>query len=198
MDTNLLIVAAGRSSRMGFPKALSTIYDEPLIIHQVRRARAAGVNQVGIVLGYHEARLRQVLSKHFHELTFIRNPDPNGDMFSSVKLGLKQMELESTFFLPVDVPVKTEEPFDILSQEAGVNDVRIPVFDKKRGHPPLFQPHFIKTILESNPPEGIRSLYRNSETTIEEVPVNDPSVTWDLDRPEDLHKFRQQSVEDER
>jgi CTP:molybdopterin cytidylyltransferase MocA len=54
--TSAILLAAGESTRMGQPKALLPWGDVTLIEYQVRELRAAGVDDVVVVLGHAAAR----------------------------------------------------------------------------------------------------------------------------------------------
>jgi len=191
----LVLVSAGRSSRMGFPKALARVDGRPLIEWHFKHSTSAGIGKLILVLGYHEARIvheirrRGLLEKY--PLRLVRNPDPKGDMFSSVKRGLKQHDgFSPVFFLPVDTPVCSPDTYQQLLDADSDDSVLVPTFEGKRGHPPLFQPEFVERLRNATPAEGIRSLYQNEDITISDVPTNDPSVLFDLDTPADLREFR--------
>lgn len=194
---DLILVSAGRSSRMGFPKALARLNGTPLLERHFEISSSAGINEIILVVGFHEARLVHEICRlrlrERYPLRLVRNPDPYGDMFSSVKKGLEhQSGLHSVFFLPVDIPVSSSKTFQKLLDVETADSVIVPTFEGKRGHPPLFQPDFNEMLRNSSPSGGIRSLYQNEVVSICEVPVDDPSVLFDLDTPEDLRNFRSQ------
>lgn len=192
---DLVLVSAGRSSRMGIPKALARFNGKPLLERHFENSTAVGINEIILVMGFHEARLVNEIRwrrlREHYPLRLVRNPDPHGDMFSSVKKGLeRQTGPRPVFFLPVDIPVFSPKVFQKLLDVETDDLVILPTFERKRGHPPLFQPGFVEILLNSEPTGGIRSLYQNETVTTCEVPVDDPTVLFDLDTPEDLRNFR--------
>jgi len=58
---DVLIPAAGASSRLGHPKQLVTLGGEPLLRRAVRIALTLGPDRVHVVLGAHRERIRPVL-----------------------------------------------------------------------------------------------------------------------------------------
>jgi molybdopterin-guanine dinucleotide biosynthesis protein A len=53
-DYPLILLAGGRSSRMGTPKGLLDYHGHPWLVEQVKRFKAASGKQVIIVLGFHQ------------------------------------------------------------------------------------------------------------------------------------------------
>ena len=81
-----VVLAAGDSTRIGFPKALLTLGGRPFLAH-IREALAeAGVDQVRVVLGRDAARIRAVVTLADEEV--VLNPSPEGGMLSSLVVGL--------------------------------------------------------------------------------------------------------------
>ncbi|MGD9638079.1 MAG: NTP transferase domain-containing protein [Alphaproteobacteria bacterium] len=72
----LIIMAGGKSSRMGYPKGLLKHQDRPLIMLLLDVFRRAGGKKAVIVLGHH-------ISSYFEELSFLNGLTPPCD----VKLG---------------------------------------------------------------------------------------------------------------
>lgn len=66
-----IILAAGRGSRMktmtdNNPKCLVELNGEPLLQHQLRSLRTAGITEIGIVTGYRAEMLQGKADKEFH------------------------------------------------------------------------------------------------------------------------------------
>ena len=85
--TRALILAAGKGSRLvqgrPYPKPLETVAGVPLIVRVIRSLRAAGVREVGVVIGHLGDVLREELSSWSLgvELEFFVNDEvdkPNG------------------------------------------------------------------------------------------------------------------------
>jgi UDP-N-acetylglucosamine diphosphorylase/glucosamine-1-phosphate N-acetyltransferase len=66
MDSPLaIILAAGRGTRMGsdLPKVLHPLAGEPLIVHPLRAAAAAGAREVVVVVGYGAGAVREAVKE---------------------------------------------------------------------------------------------------------------------------------------
>ena len=104
MTVAAVVLAAGAGSRFGGRKLLSEIGGKPLVAHVVDAARAAGLEPI-VVVGPPTGELDGI------ELGAVRrvvNPDPAEGLSSSVRLGLREIELDdavdAAVLLPADQP----------------------------------------------------------------------------------------------
>ena len=58
----LLLLAAGRSRRLGRPKGGLVAHGVPLLVQQLQKARAAGIDRALVVLGATAPRLERLLT----------------------------------------------------------------------------------------------------------------------------------------
>ena len=58
----LLLLAAGRSRRLGRPKGGLVAHGVPLLVQQLQKARAAGIDRALVVLGASAPRLEKLLT----------------------------------------------------------------------------------------------------------------------------------------
>lgn len=82
-NISALILAGGRSSRMGALKPLQHLNGKPAIRWAVEVFRNAGVEDVSVVVGFHSDKLISVLEPL--DVKIIINPNPEQGMFSSVQ-----------------------------------------------------------------------------------------------------------------
>lgn len=95
-----LVLAAGASSRMGYPKALLPLASGTLLaLHQMQLLRAAGCQRVAVVLGSHA----DAIAKKITDGEVIRNPDWAQGRLTSIQAGLQAMPGHAGYLLlPVD------------------------------------------------------------------------------------------------
>lgn len=186
-----VVLAAGRSSRMGFPKALVSVRGTTLIEAQIQAAIEAGAGEVFVVTGFHEARIRRRLGRVSDTLTFVRAPSRHGDQTRSLKTALQYRSKQKPLLMQlVDHPVIDPDTLRKIVPDRTDRDVRIPTYRGRRGHPPFFSTTFLEMVETMSPDRGINELYDRSETTVGEVAVEDPAVVVDLDTPSDLDRWR--------
>ena len=81
-----LVLAAGRSTRFGSPKALALLDGRPLLEHVLAAARSAGLEPIVVVLGDDADAIEPAISWQTERR--VRNPDPGRGLSSSLRLGL--------------------------------------------------------------------------------------------------------------
>jgi HD superfamily phosphodiesterase len=125
-------------------------------------------------------------------------------MYSSIRAGVRHIADRSSgfFLLPVDIPLVRSGTIRLLIRSFIARPVRItyPVFDGKRGHPPIIAKDLIPAIIKNERPAGgLRSLLATVEKKrpkqVAEVTVPDANILFDMDTPEDyricLRRFTQ-------
>lgn len=89
-----VILAAGASTRMGRNKLLLPVDGEPMVHRAARRALAAGLSPVVVVLGHEGDRVRAALADL--DITFATSADPTGPTSASLHAGLAALGREVT------------------------------------------------------------------------------------------------------
>jgi molybdenum cofactor cytidylyltransferase len=135
-----IVLAAGRSSRLGRPKQLLPVHGEPLIRHTLRRVLASSLDQVILVVGHQADEVRAAVAGLPAECVF--NPDAAAGQSTSVRAGLAALspDVESAIFILGDQPGVDPKVIDTLI-EAWRNSrsaVVAPRYEDKTGNPVLF------------------------------------------------------------
>jgi CTP:molybdopterin cytidylyltransferase MocA len=190
-----VILAAGRSVRMGKTKALLTMEGqtgETFVERAVRVLRAGGVRDVLAVANPEtEAAIRAAVPAGTRIAV---NPRPEDGMVSSILVALAALALpeapERIIVTLVDIPEIRADVIRALGEaEAGADAWLIfPTFEDGRGHP--------LAILRAGYPELRRPLAMGLKTICAEHPehVVDVRVAgrqpWDVDTPKDYERYR--------
>ena len=103
-DVAAIVLAAGRSRRMGQFKPLLPFGDRTVIDHCIDNLRRGGVENIVVVVGHGAADLQ----KHLQTANVLLavNPDPDSEMSDSVAHGVSQVPSNAKAILitPVDHP----------------------------------------------------------------------------------------------
>jgi putative nucleotidyltransferase with HDIG domain len=186
-----IVLAAGRSSRMGDFKPLMPFGEGTLVGHVVAGLRAAGVAEVHVVTGFQAQALQPELERL--GVTAAHNAEFDRGMFSSVQTGVASLPQETKAFLllPVDMPLLRASTMKRLLGEASTNDAAIlyPTFRGERGHPPLIRRALFPEIRAWNGDGGLLALLQRREHEARNVPVFDWGCLTDMDRPEDFQRL---------
>lgn len=187
-----VILAAGRSSRMGRAKALLLCApDGETFVHRLARTLSAGGVQRVLVVGRPDASgLRDEVAAMAVPVRFVENADADAGQLSSVLAGLRAAGLPGTRGLlvtPVDAPLITSETVAALLgvfSSTGAPIVRA-VYRGKHGHPVVFSRAVFDDLRRADPKVGAKAVLRAHERAIVNVEVDDPGVVTDVDTPED-------------
>lgn len=190
--TAALILAAGRSSRMGRFKPLLRFDGRTVLEWTIGCHQQAGVEIVLVVTGCEQQRLTPML--HGLGVHAVYNPDWREGMFSSVCAGLDALSetVKSFYIHPVDIPAVWPGTIEALRKayEKGGFDIIKPVFEGKSGHPPLIGSNHIQPILDWNGARGLKGYLQTQKDRTMYLETNDPGVVNDLDRPEDVASLK--------
>src|SRR5687768_483328 len=90
-----IILAAGRSSRLGRPKQLLDLGGVPVLAHVLDNARAAGLDEVVLVLGHEAERIAAAVAARLDGVRVVVNPDFARGQSTSLHAGLRAVAAES-------------------------------------------------------------------------------------------------------
>ena len=189
-----VILAAGRSSRMGRSKALLPHADgkTTFVAHAVRECRAAGLPVILVVGRDDDAALRAEVVELRAE--FVSNPDPDRGQLSSLVAGLEVADdtyrADAIVVLPVDVPLITAAGIRSLCAQARAGDALIlrSASGGRHGHPVLFAREVFDELRQADPELGARAVVRADPSRVVDVEVGEPGVLVDVDTPDDYRR----------
>lgn len=186
-----LLLAAGRSTRMGVLKPLLPLCRSTAIEEAVARFRQAGVEDLTAVVGFAADKLIPVLDRI--GVKWVLNADYDLGMLSSVLAGLKDLHsgVRAFFLLPADIPLIKPETIRALIRAYHDRSAPVihPAFLGVRGHPPLISRDCVSG-LDAAREGGMRAHLLEHEDRAVEVAVADEGILLDCDTPEDYRKLR--------
>lgn len=188
MSFAALIVAAGKSSRMGSFKPMLNLGSISIAQRVVANFRQAGIRKIVMVTGYNAGELEHHLAGL--NIVFLRNDNyETTQMFDSVKIGLEYLKskADTIFFTPVDVPLFTS---GTVSKMAEINaPIMIPVCCGTQGHPIALGSHLIDSILSDSGERGLRGAIEACGESITYVDVEDAGTIHDADTPAEYEEL---------
>lgn len=187
-----LILAAGRSSRMGDFKPLLPLGETTVIGRAIENFEEAGVDSILVVAGFAAERLIPALRKR--GVAWVVNQDHDRGMYSSLRAGVLHLasSCEAFFVLPADHPFVRPATITALMsafrhREDSISVCR-PAYRGRRGHPPLISSRLVPVILDFNEDGGLRQLLSLHEKETLTVDGDDPGILVDLDSREDYRR----------
>lgn len=189
--TVAILLAAGRSQRMGRQKLLLPIHGVPLLAHAARAFPFPLVERLFIVIPPHADALRQRL--HAPHVQWVENPELESDMLASVRCGLRALPAgaQTLIVTPADMPgLSAELTAAMLTAYSRCGrSLLAPVFQGKRGHPLIFSARHVAEVLRGFDGVGLRGLLQAHAEELFEWPAPTAAVLQDLDTPEDFHRW---------
>jgi len=189
-----LVLAAGRSTRMGGPnKLLEEINGEPLVRIVAEQALASRASPVIVVTGHQRERVERVLAGL--PVTVVHNPDFADGLSTSLRAGIKAVppDADGAIVTLGDMPQVSAKLIDRLiaafDPERGALVV-IPTIDGKRGNPVLWARRFFPDLLAVEGDIGARHLIAGYAEAVAEVAIEDAAALTDIDTPEALIAVR--------
>ena len=189
-----LILAAGRSTRMGGPnKLLEEINGKALVRHVAEHVLASRAKPVIVVTGHQKERVERALAGL--PVTFVHNPDFADGLSTSLKAGIAAVaaDADGAIVCLGDMPQVSAKLVDRLiaafEPERGALVV-IPTIEGKRGNPVLWSRRFFPDLAKVEGDVGARHLIGGYAEAVAEVPVEDAAAFTDVDTPEALTAVR--------
>ena len=183
-----IILAAGESRRMGYPKPLLDIGGRTFIEH-IAETMLAVVPRLVIVIGAHRERVRAAIPRDAR-IAIVENPDYSRGQLSSLKVGIGVIQPDSAGAIVHlgDHPMVRVETFRAIvdSYNRTGKPIVIARHDGRRGHPVIFDRAMFAELLSAPEEEGARHVVNADPSRVAYVDLNDPGINLDLDTPADL------------
>jgi molybdenum cofactor cytidylyltransferase len=199
-----IVLAAGRSRRMGRDKALLDFLGEPALGRMVRVLRDAKLDRIVVVTGEVRSALRHLVN--LEGVTTAINPDPDSSQTRSIRIGLANTPPATRAFLlcPVDVPLfevrdvrALIDAFAALPPGAAQKIV-VPGDGARRGHPALFAAELRDEFQALSDSDPAHLVIRKDPSRVLHLPSQNQELFLDLDEESDyraaLERLRARST----
>jgi molybdenum cofactor cytidylyltransferase len=179
------ILAAGTSSRMGFPKALLGFHGKTFLQSILDATEALAVQRY-VVLG---PQADKILPKHdLRDVTVLRNTDMGAGPIGSIRASVQAIlphPVDGLVVWPVDFPHVAVETVSRLIDRFRAGDMAIvvPVLENRRGHPTIFGRSVFHELLSASADAGANAVVRADPARVAEVLVADRAVLDSLNTP---------------
>jgi molybdenum cofactor cytidylyltransferase len=200
VSASIIVLAAGRSTRMGRPKALMPFDGQTCLSLVLNACLGSSADQTILVLGADATALRDEAEARAGEhiparLTSVVNDRHDRGQTSTVKAGLEASSPSSDGFVlfPVDHPLVTSADIDALIARHEARPRGRTIFvatcDNMRGHPLLLSAAHRAAILELEDDEPIHNYVRLREGETEQVPTENPGVVSGMNTPAEYERL---------
>jgi molybdenum cofactor cytidylyltransferase len=185
-----ILLAAGRSTRMGSFKLLEDLSGKPLVAHAAQALLDAGL-PVLVVLGHEADAVRAALTGM--RVQFANAPDHALGMSHSLRAGLAASPADWRGVLVAlgDMPrVGAATISAIAAAATSERSIVVPVWNGQRGNPVLFGRAWASRLADSSGDRGGKALLDEFVDLVTEITAADDGVLFDIDDPAALAAAR--------
>jgi molybdenum cofactor cytidylyltransferase len=189
-----LLLAAGRSTRMGGPnKLLEEVHGKAIVRHAAEALAASKASPVIAVTGHEGERVAKVLAGL--AITRVHNPDYAEGLSTSLKAGIAALPPDSDAVVIAlgDMPDVTGALIDRLVEAidpARGALIAVPTREGRRGNPVIWSRRFFDDLARIDGDTGERHLIAQHNEAVVDVAGVDNAEFHDLDKPESLQSAR--------
>jgi CTP:molybdopterin cytidylyltransferase MocA len=184
-----IVLAAGRGTRVGGPKAMLDFLGEPLARAHAARLLGAGCREVIVALP--ESHADAVTLPHGARVAISNAPDQAGSL--AVALGaVTDVDAQEIFLVtPVDVVPTKIETLQTLAEKisAGEFVAATPTFLGKHGHPIAIRSSALETTRTISPTPTMHETLEKCGNSRARVEVDDEAVLSEINLPTDAIRW---------
>lgn len=190
-----IVLAAGKSSRMGRTKALLPVGSsgETFLTRIIRVLREGGIDHIVVVIGGDAAAVRASLPRDDASLTAVDNPHYEDGQLSSLLVGLAAVEqrysdAEAVMMTLVDLPlISSATARAVLEAFRATPDAPLvrPRRGPRYGHPVIFNRSIFGELRRADPSTGAKPVVHAHAAEEVNVDVDDDGAFIDIDTPDD-------------
>jgi len=187
MNISAVILAAGKSTRMGQQKMLMPWGNTTVLEKVVETLQAAEIEDITLVTN----------STTASEITDYKLPitlNDGGEMLESIQLGLQAQKpsAEAALICLGDQPQVEEGSVRSVCDafRKKKSSIVVPSYKMRRGHPWLIARELWDEVLQMHAPESMRDFLNTHKADIFYIELDTPSILQDLDTPADYLKYK--------
>ena len=186
-----VVLAAGKSTRMGRPKAMLPLgAADTFLTRIIRTFEQAHVDDIVVVLGRDAETIRDSVTARGLRPRFVINHEYESGQLSSILAGLGAVDrpgVRAMLLTLVDVPLVSASTVQAVVQHYRVTQAPIvrPVRGVLHGHPVLVDRSLFGLLRSADPTLGAKPVVRAHASSSGDLPVEDDGAFLDVDTPED-------------
>jgi molybdenum cofactor cytidylyltransferase len=188
-----VILAAGKSSRMGKAKQLLRLGESTVLVQTLKMVRRSAVGQIVLVLGSSAAEIFPHLSA-FEDIKVVINRAYGEGMASSLQAGVSALnpQTEAALIVLGDQPFIRAQTLNRIVQEYSQtkSQVIIPTYKGARGNPVLLDRAMFSAVMALEGDVGCRAIFKNYPEAILKLEVEDAGILLDINNQDEYEQVR--------
>jgi CTP:molybdopterin cytidylyltransferase MocA len=189
-----IVLAAGRSSRMGRPKASLPIGDDTFLSRIVRTFLDAGVEDVVVVVGHDAESIVADFAKSGLPARFVVNTNYDRGQLSSMLAALSIVDrpgVTAVLITLVDVPLVAAATVRAVIERYRTTRAPVvrPTSGARHGHPLLLDRSMFHLLRAADPETGAKPVVRAHASADGDLELDDEGAFTDIDTAEDYRRL---------
>ncbi len=190
-----IVLAAGRSSRMGRAKATLPLDNgDTFLTRIVRTFRDAGVDDVIVVVGHDADAIARSFSESGLPARFVVNAGYDRGQLSSLVAGLAVIDrpgVAAVLVTLVDVPLVSAATVRAVIEHYRASRAPVvrPTSGARHGHPLLIDRSLFDALRGADPDEGAKPIVRAHASAAGDFEIPDEGAFTDIDTEEDYRRW---------
>lgn len=185
---SVIILAAGKSTRMGQQKMLMPWGTSTVLATVIQTIRKADIEDIILVTN------SEIASQFSNPDVRILLNTSDGEMLTSLQIGLHEQKLsaEAALVCLGDQPQVEERSVRSVCEafQRSKSNLVVPSYQHRRGHPWLTARPLWDEILAMKSDRSPRDFLNDHANEIEYVNLDTPTILQDLDTPQDYLKYK--------
>lgn len=181
-----VVLAAGRSRRMGQPKLLLPWQGVPLVRFVAQQILQSRLDDLIVVAGHRSEHLIAVLDGL--AVRIIRNDDFLDGQSTSLRAGIAALDpsVSAALVLLADQPLLQPATIDALIDvyQRERPPIVVPCYEGQRGNPVLFDRRLFAELQAISGDQGARNVLKAHEQSIRWLDTTDGGILLDIDTPD--------------
>ena len=190
-----IVLAAGRSSRMGRAKATLPAGDgHTFLTRIVQTLLDAGVDDVIVVVGYEAEAIAQNFSESGLPARFVVNREYDRGQLSSMLAGVNAIDrpgVTAVLVTLVDVPLVSAATVRAVIDSYRITHAPIvrPTSGERHGHPLLIDRSVFAALRAADPATGAKPIVRAHASPSGDIPIDDEGAFTDIDTMDEYQRI---------
>ena len=185
-----IVLAAGRSTRMGANKLAADLSGKPVIAHVVDAIAEAGLPAPLVVLGHEPQMVRDALRGR--DARFVEAPAYAQGLSQSIRSGIEAAAPDALAAIIClgDMPLIPPDLLRSMAARATATSILVPRFRGRPGNPVLWGRAWFPRLMALGGDAGARTLMGDLTDSIGYIDCEDAGICRDVDTPEALAALR--------
>ena len=190
-----IVLAAGRSSRMGRAKATLPAGDgHTFLTRIVRTFLDAGVDDVIVVVGHEADAIAASFAASGLPARFVVNREYDRGQLSSLLAGLNAIDrpgVSGVLVTLVDVPLVSAATVRAVIDSYQITHAPIvrPTSGERHGHPLLIDRSVFAALRAADPTTGAKPIVRAHASAVGDIPIDDEGAFTDIDTMDEYQRI---------